>query len=244
VVGCFHVVAIALAYSLTGISFDAPTAIQFILPAILSFLLIFVGYTIYTDFPENPDELKNSQYRVILVPFTPLLAIFINYTLFAQLSWSGIALTFCYYGLATLLYFSFGVRGDNAEWKKVLAMGSLKATTGMEMEGDKAEKPILREPTSSTMCSGESPDNYDANCNNHSNDSHIFSNENGFGYTPSKSNVEKNVEMTGNLAQAGSTGRIDANISRERDQCVPASYSLIKGSANQHNYHSVSLTEE
>jgi amino acid transporter len=66
-------------------------------------------------------------YRVPFMPFPPLIGIFINYFLIAQLSWRGILLICLYTGLAVGFYFLYGIKhslGNNTQWTRALRSGS------------------------------------------------------------------------------------------------------------------------
>ena len=91
-------------------------------PVLLSLFLLYLAYVI-AQFPENEDPHKAEQYRVPYMPFPPLIGIYVNYFLVAQLEWWGIAMIFGYFGLAIIVYFVYGVKhsiGNNTGWSKLL----------------------------------------------------------------------------------------------------------------------------
>lgn len=60
--------------------------------------------------PQKPIPLDDGYYHAPLVPFLPLLGIYVNWFLVAQLELTGIALLLAYVGAATLLYYTYGLR--------------------------------------------------------------------------------------------------------------------------------------
>jgi APA family basic amino acid/polyamine antiporter len=120
----YHIVALVLAYNITYITFSGITSnILLLIPLfLLSVAAGYITWRIYIDCPENDDPNKDIEYRVSFVPFTPLFGIFINYILFAQLSFHGVVLIVGYYTLATLFYLVYGIHGNDAPWKRQLCM--------------------------------------------------------------------------------------------------------------------------
>lgn len=57
------------------------------------------------------------------MPFPPLIGIYVNYFLVAQLEWWGILMILGYFGLATFVYFIYGVKhsvGNTTGWASLL----------------------------------------------------------------------------------------------------------------------------
>lgn len=91
-------------------------------PVFLSLVLVYLAYYI-SLYPENEDPHKSEQYRVPYMPYPPLIGIYVNYFLVAQLEWWGITMIFGYFGLATVVYFIYGVKhsvGNSTGWLELL----------------------------------------------------------------------------------------------------------------------------
>ena len=100
---------------------DLSTAIVAV-PVFLSLVLVYLAYYI-SLYPENEDPHKAEQYRVPYMPYPPLIGIYVNYFLVAQLEWWGITMIFGYFGLATVVYFIYGVKhsvGNSTGWSELL----------------------------------------------------------------------------------------------------------------------------
>jgi amino acid transporter len=129
----FNIISIILNYIITNLSFNSnlynyivdPLMIsQFILIGILSSVLIYLSYILYSKFPENEDLDSISQFRVPFIPFIPLFGIVINYLLLAQLSYNGVLMICGYFGLACVFYFSYGIhysKGNSTRWKEMIS---------------------------------------------------------------------------------------------------------------------------
>lgn len=77
-------------------------------PLALIVVVICIGNFIVWKCPERADPHAASQYRVPFVPWMPIIAIFLNYFLIAQLTVWGLLLIFGYLGLGIVLYFCYG----------------------------------------------------------------------------------------------------------------------------------------
>jgi amino acid transporter len=77
-----------------------------------------IGFLIVTQMVDAPDPNRQTQYRVPLVPLTPMIGMVINYILIAQQSLSGLILMCLYFVIASIFYVSYGSR--DCEWKSNL----------------------------------------------------------------------------------------------------------------------------
>lgn len=97
-------------------------SIVVLVPVVLSLGLVYLAYYI-SQFPENDDPHKDEQYRVPYMPYPPLIGIYVNYFLVAQLEWWGILMIFGYFGLAAFIYFAYGAKhsvGNTTGWSELL----------------------------------------------------------------------------------------------------------------------------
>lgn len=97
--------------------------VQVCIAAVLLLSLVICTYYISCKCPENDDPESVHQFRVPGLPFVPLFGIFMNYLLLAQLSLTGIGLMFCYFGVASVFYFGYGIhnsKGNNTGWREIL----------------------------------------------------------------------------------------------------------------------------
>ena len=115
----YNVIAFAASFMFVYLNLASYSVI---FPVALTILLIYFAYVIST-YPENEDPHKTEQYRVPYMPYPPLIGIYINYFLVAQLEWWGILMIFGYFGLATVVYFIYGVKnsvGNTTGWSALL----------------------------------------------------------------------------------------------------------------------------
>jgi C-terminus of AA_permease len=114
-----HVLLVNLAIHTSHFVFT----MQICIAAILLVSLVICTYYISCKCPENDDPESVHQFRVPGLPFVPLFGIFVNYLLLAQLSVTGIGLIFCYFGVASVFYFGYGIhnsKGNNTGWREIL----------------------------------------------------------------------------------------------------------------------------
>lgn len=82
----------------------------------------WAAYTINKECPERKNKSgEENLFRTPFVPFLPVVAIFINWYLIAQLEMLGLGLLAVYMGLTTLLYFGYSIGhsvGNNEGWRK------------------------------------------------------------------------------------------------------------------------------
>jgi hypothetical protein len=98
------------------------TTVLVVVPVLLTLVLLYLARCL-AQYPENDDPHKAEQYRVPYMPYPPLIGIFVNYFLVAQLEWFGILMIFSYFGLATAVYFIYGVKhsvGNTTGWSALL----------------------------------------------------------------------------------------------------------------------------
>ena len=114
-----HVLLVNLAIHGSHILFT----MQLCTAGVLVLSLVFCTYYISSKCPENEDPDSVHQFRVPGLPYVPLFGIFVNYLLLAQLSLTGIGLIFCYFGIASVFYFGYGIhnsKGNNTGWREIL----------------------------------------------------------------------------------------------------------------------------
>jgi len=93
--------------------------------ALLTIGLIYDMKNIFSlplgSFPPN-----DGYYRAPMVPFVPLLGIYVNWYLVAQLELTGIALLLVYIGAATVFYYTYGLRHTRRRRTKNLRMSLIQ----------------------------------------------------------------------------------------------------------------------
>lgn len=116
---CFNAVAAVFALLCAKLDLSSPQALY---PAGLLAVLIVLVYLLITLCPGiemNCRVESSSSYQVPLMPIPPLLGIFLNYLMIAQLSWIGICLVIMYTGMSVVFYFLYGFHhsvGNNTRW--------------------------------------------------------------------------------------------------------------------------------
>ena len=72
--------------------------------------VFFIIYQLAANCVETEDPEKEFQYRVPYMPFTPLIGIYLNYYLVAQLQWYSLLMILGYVFLGIVFYFSYSMK--------------------------------------------------------------------------------------------------------------------------------------
>ena len=206
-------------------------AVQVCIAAILLVSLVICTYYISCRCPENDDPESVHQFRVPGLPFVPLFGIFVNYLLLAQLSVTGIGLIFCYFGVASVFYFGYGIhnsKGNNTGWREILTeiplddnirkygnmenigfIGNGHSNSNHDDEAKSVRNIISVSHSSSHRHDGSNGS--DDNCINNSNSNGLYNgngNSNGISNGNSNSNGNKIVSHSSDSSKDSTTASI------------------------------------
>jgi basic amino acid/polyamine antiporter, APA family len=130
----YHVLSVMFAFIAVNFTFDG--ALIFLLTSICG-ALFFLSFCLYILVsPPSSFEIDiSTHYLVPYVPFTPLLGIFVNYCLIAQLSSTGLMLITTYILCAVIFYYSFGYTysiGNNSGWKDLMKSSGFSSSSNAD----------------------------------------------------------------------------------------------------------------
>lgn len=152
----FHILSVIFAFTVANSNLDAALIFLLIIICGALFFLSFCLYTLVSS-PASFEMDVSTHYVVPYVPFTPLLGIFVNYCLIAQLSSTGLILITTYILCAVFFYYSFGYTysiGNNSGWKDLLESSNFSFSNNVDEDAEFEFSP----PSSSYQMSSTSSD--------------------------------------------------------------------------------------